>query len=97
MLRTHGWKKKYYPETLGYNSRLDALQAAILRVKLRRIDSWNARRRELAQEYSSRLSNHGVGLPYEAETVPACLSSVRDAPAGAQPGANTFEGGRGGS
>ncbi|MBT3315604.1 MAG: DegT/DnrJ/EryC1/StrS family aminotransferase, partial [Anaerolineae bacterium] len=34
MLRAHGWKKKYFPEVLGYNSRLDALQAAILRVKL---------------------------------------------------------------
>lgn len=45
MLRAHGWRKKYFPEMLGYNSRLDELQAAILRVKLRHIDEWNQRRR----------------------------------------------------
>jgi dTDP-4-amino-4,6-dideoxygalactose transaminase len=68
MLRTHGWKKKYYPETLGYNSRLDALQAAILRVKLRHIDEWNERRRDLAQKYTHRLSELGFGTPCEVET-----------------------------
>jgi dTDP-4-amino-4,6-dideoxygalactose transaminase len=68
MLRTHGWKKKYFPEVLGYNSRLDALQAAILRVKLRHIDEWNARRRDLAQDYSRRLAELGIGIPYEAVT-----------------------------
>jgi dTDP-4-amino-4,6-dideoxygalactose transaminase len=67
MLRTHGWKQKYYPEMLGYNSRLDALQAAILRAKLPHLDAWNARRRELAHEYSRRLSALGMGTPYEAE------------------------------
>jgi dTDP-4-amino-4,6-dideoxygalactose transaminase len=67
ILRTHGWKKKYYPEMLGYNSRLDALQAAILRVKLRHIDAWNDRRRALAQEYSRRLAEPRIVTPYEAE------------------------------
>lgn len=67
MLRTHGWKTKYYPEMLGYNSRLDALQAAILRAKLPHLDEWNARRRQLAGEYSRRLSELGIGVPYEAE------------------------------
>jgi dTDP-4-amino-4,6-dideoxygalactose transaminase len=66
-LRTHGWKKKYFPETLGYNSRLDALQAAILRVKLRHVDRWNERRRELAHIYNGRLADLGVGVPHEAE------------------------------
>ena len=47
-LRVHGSKKKYHHEILGTNSRLDALQAAILRVKLKRLDSWNRRRREIA-------------------------------------------------
>jgi len=67
MLRTHGWKKKYYPEMLGYNSRLDALQAAILRAKLPHVDEWNQRRRELAHEYSARLCEFGIGVPFEAE------------------------------
>ena len=66
-LRTHGWKKKYFPETLGYNSRLDALQAAILRAKLPHVDTWNEERRALAQWYSRRLAEFGVGVPYEAE------------------------------
>ena len=66
MLRTHGWRRKYYPEMLGYNSRLDELQAAILRVKLRHLDGWNERRRNLARQYAERLSGLGVGLPHEA-------------------------------
>jgi dTDP-4-amino-4,6-dideoxygalactose transaminase len=51
MLRVHGAKKKYHNEVLGYNSRLDSLQAAILRVKLPHIDSWNEGRRSVAQRY----------------------------------------------
>lgn len=65
-LRTHGWRKKYYPEVIGYNSRLDELQAAILRVKLRHVDSWNDRRRALANEYSTHLSSLGIRVPFEA-------------------------------
>ncbi|MBN1666147.1 MAG: DegT/DnrJ/EryC1/StrS family aminotransferase [Anaerolineales bacterium] len=65
MLRTHGWKKKYHPEMLGYNSRLDELQAAILRVKLPHVDAWNARRREIAAIYTARLSALGVPTPVE--------------------------------
>lgn len=66
MLRVHGWKKKYYPEILGYNSRLDELQAAVLRVKLSHVDGWNARRRELAAYYSQKLAGSGVTVPFEA-------------------------------
>jgi dTDP-4-amino-4,6-dideoxygalactose transaminase len=69
MLRTHGWKKKYYPELLGYNSRLDAMQAAILRAKLHHVDEWNTRRHELAQAYSRQLSELGVGVPFVAKGV----------------------------
>jgi dTDP-4-amino-4,6-dideoxygalactose transaminase len=65
-LRTHGWTKKYYPEVVGYNSRLDELQAAILRVKLRHLDSWNARRHELASLYSKQFLSSDIGLPVEA-------------------------------
>lgn len=66
MLRTHGWRKKYDPEFLGYNSRLDELQAAILRVKLRHLDTWNERRHGLADEYAKLLGGSTVGLPYAA-------------------------------
>jgi dTDP-4-amino-4,6-dideoxygalactose transaminase len=65
MLRVHGWKKKYYPEMLGYNSRLDEIQAAILRVKLRHLDVWNEERRNIAHEYSSHLAELGINFPIE--------------------------------
>lgn len=67
MLRTHGWQQKYYPEILGYNSRLDTLQAAILRAKLGYVDHWNDRRRELAEEYNQSLSEiSDLTLPHQA-------------------------------
>jgi len=67
MLRTHGWKKKYYSEEVGYNSRLDALQAAILQAKLPRLDSWNQKRREIAQHYSEQLAQSGLTVPFECD------------------------------
>ena len=67
MLRTHGWKKKYFPEVLGYNSRLDEIQAAILRVKLKYVDQWNARRQEIARTYTTHLTGSGVVPPVEAD------------------------------
>ncbi len=67
MLRTHGWKKKYYSEEVGYNSRLDALQAAILQVKLPYVDSWNQKRHEIAQRYSENLALLGVTVPIECD------------------------------
>jgi len=66
LLRTHGWRRKYYSDTVGYNSRLDELQAAILRVKLRHVDSWNERRRGIAKVYGKRLTEFGVIIPSEA-------------------------------
>jgi dTDP-4-amino-4,6-dideoxygalactose transaminase len=56
MLRTHGAKRKYHNEILGYNSRLDTLQAAILRVKLQYIDQWNEGRRRVAKLYNTLLN-----------------------------------------
>ncbi|MFM6005087.1 MAG: DegT/DnrJ/EryC1/StrS family aminotransferase, partial [Sphaerospermopsis kisseleviana] len=57
MLRVHGSKKKYHNEVLGYNSRLDTLQAAILRVKLPHIDNWNNGRRTVAKTYNQLLAD----------------------------------------
>ncbi|NPA93340.1 MAG: DegT/DnrJ/EryC1/StrS family aminotransferase, partial [Chloroflexi bacterium] len=66
MLRAHGARKKYHNETLGYNSRLDALQAAMLRVKLRYVDQWNDQRRAAAQRYREMLAEvDGLVLPSE--------------------------------
>jgi dTDP-4-amino-4,6-dideoxygalactose transaminase len=65
-LREHGSTKRYRHETLGYNSRLDELQASILRVKLPHVDRWNEARRRLAKEYNQRLSTcPGVQTPVE--------------------------------
>jgi dTDP-4-amino-4,6-dideoxygalactose transaminase len=48
---------------VGYNARLDEIQAAILRIKLKRLEQWNARRRDLARMYDERLKNAGVTVP----------------------------------
>jgi dTDP-4-amino-4,6-dideoxygalactose transaminase len=62
---SHGWRRKYYPEVIGTNSRLDELQAAILRVKLRYVDRWNERRRDLVRQYKERLSSLSIAVPTE--------------------------------
>jgi dTDP-4-amino-4,6-dideoxygalactose transaminase len=68
MLRVHGAKKKYHNEVLGYNSRLDTLQAAILRVKLPHIDTWNQGRRRAAATYNELLAGvPGVVTPHLAD------------------------------
>jgi dTDP-4-amino-4,6-dideoxygalactose transaminase len=68
MLRDHGQSRKYYHELEGYNGRLDAIQAAFLRVKLRRLDEWNASRRAAAERYNSALSGIAeVDVPFEPD------------------------------
>lgn len=67
MLRAHGWKEKYYSEMVGYNSRLDALQAAILQAKFPHVDAWNEKRRELSKRYNEHLAPLGITTPVERE------------------------------
>ena len=65
MLRNHGCKQKYYHLIPGFNSRIDSLQAAILRVKLRHLDEWIGQRRQRAQLYSQLLELiDGIEPPY---------------------------------
>jgi dTDP-4-amino-4,6-dideoxygalactose transaminase len=70
MLRVHGERSKYYYELLGINSRLDALQAAILNAKISHISDWTSARRCNAQRYRRLFADYGlasqVGLPGEA-------------------------------
>ncbi len=66
-LRNYGSKKKYYNEIIGYNSRLDELQAALLRVKLRKLDEWNERRRKHAATFLAEFPKAGLTLPYVPE------------------------------
>jgi len=57
LLRNYGSRVKYYHDLKGFNSRLDPLQAAFLRVKLRYLDDWNERRRKIANFYLEELSS----------------------------------------
>jgi dTDP-4-amino-4,6-dideoxygalactose transaminase len=66
MLRDHGSEKRYYHETLGWNARLDELQAAVLRIKLPHLDEWNNQRLQNAALYRQSLNQSGLILPYEA-------------------------------
>jgi len=66
MLRNYGEQKKYYHAFIGYNSRLDEMQAAILRIKLKYLDKWIEARRRIAQRYNELLSNVlDITIPYE--------------------------------
>lgn len=65
LLRNYGQQNKYVHTMHGYNSRLDSMQAAILRIKLRHLDGWNERRRQAARRYSDLLAEDAVALPQE--------------------------------
>lgn len=64
-LRAHGAKRKYFHEQVGLNSRLDEIQAAILRVKLKKLDEWNKERRYIAHIYNQKIKK--AALPAAVE------------------------------
>ncbi len=70
LIRVHGSKKKYHHEILGTNSRLDALQAAILRVKLRYLESWSAAREVRADRYRKMFGEFGLNDYVAVPSVP---------------------------
>jgi len=63
ILRNHGSSKRYYHQEVGYNSRLDEIQAAIIRVKLKKIDEFNEARRQNATAYCAAIDNKNIVLP----------------------------------
>jgi len=68
MIRDHGQEKKYFHQIEGYNGRLDAIQAGVLRIKLKRLEDWNRSRRENAAYYNELLFEiPGVTIPVEAD------------------------------
>ena len=67
LARNQGSLTRSVHELVGSNSRLDPIQAAILRVKLRHLDAWNARRRAIAERYLAALRATSLGLPSVAE------------------------------
>jgi dTDP-4-amino-4,6-dideoxygalactose transaminase len=71
-LRTHGSSEKYYHDILGYNSRLDSLQAAVLNVKINYLDEWNMKKREISKIYNEEFKSLPIIVPDE----PKGLESV---------------------
>jgi dTDP-4-amino-4,6-dideoxygalactose transaminase len=66
MLRNYGQREKYQHMFRGYNRRLDTIQAAVLRIKLKHLDEWNAARRQHAKSYRRLLEQSGIVTPYAA-------------------------------
>jgi len=64
-LRVHGERRRYFHDQIGFNYRMDGFQGAVLRIKLRHLDAWTARRRELVRRYRERLAGARVTLPHD--------------------------------
>jgi dTDP-4-amino-4,6-dideoxygalactose transaminase len=77
VLRNHGSKPKYYHRLVGVNSRLDALQAAVLRVKLKHLDSWSEKRNSNAAHYRELFSARGLASPAGPIGLPVAVDGYR--------------------
>ena len=69
MLRTHGMRRRYFHDEIGWNSRMDTFQAAVLEVKLRRVEAGNTRRREIAALYDQLFQRAGLAAASTAEGI----------------------------
>jgi len=76
LIRVHGSRERYHYEMLGTNSRLDGLQAAVLRVKLRHLSEWTRRRQEAARRYDTLFAEAGLGNQIALPSVPAGRTHV---------------------
>jgi dTDP-4-amino-4,6-dideoxygalactose transaminase len=65
-LRDHGSTQRYYHDEIGYNYRMEGIQAAVLRVKLKHLPDWTRQRRDVAEKYNGLLANTALQLPQEA-------------------------------
>lgn len=72
MLRNHGMEKRYYHEIVGYNYRMDGLQGAILDIKLKKLQGWNQRRRDIAKRYQTEIKNDKIKM----QAQPAFAESI---------------------
>jgi dTDP-4-amino-4,6-dideoxygalactose transaminase len=76
-LRDHGSPQRYLHDEIGWNSRLDAIQAAVLRVKLPHLEKWNQQRREHARFYDRRLAESGLLRGVTGKSAPVALLRTR--------------------
>jgi dTDP-4-amino-4,6-dideoxygalactose transaminase len=79
-LRNHGSSQRYHHEVMGWNSRLDALQAAVLRVKMKYVEKWNGQRRERAAEYHRLFAAAGIAARPVSDGQPAAVYPSKNAP-----------------
>ena len=89
-LRDQGQSAKYLHERVGYNYRMEAIQGAVLGVKLKHLDDWNAARRRHAEVYLTELADSDVRLLAEPEDCNRSIMSSHSSPSGATSCANIF-------
>lgn len=77
MLRSHGMRRRYFHDEVGWNSRIDAIQAAVLEVKLRYLPKWNERRRTLASRYDELFRSAGLTATTTAEGIVLPITDPR--------------------
>ena len=80
MLRGHGMRRRYYHDEVGWNTRLDSIQAAVLEVKLRYLPAWNEKRRQIARQYDDLLTAAGLTAKTTKEGVVLPFTDPRATP-----------------